>query len=463
MIHKLVKVVVVTSLLTLSFSSGDARTVEKRFSILGLGDSITEGGKEFHSYLYPLWERLFAAGYNSDFIGPRQSETRIGMIKHFGNSGKPVEFMEERIDSVYRQYPADIVLLHAGHNHFAEQNPIDGIMRAYASIVRKIHAVNPQAHIFLAQVTPSGKLPKYSYIPELNRRIAAFVSYEKNRRLHLVDMATGHDYRTMTIYDHVHPNDLGAERMAERWFEAISKVFKPHRKAYRPDLVSYSRFNDDTSLPTTSGEAQSACSHDLNMHVFRARGKKNPAIVYFFAGGWKFGSPLQFYRECEWHQRKGYTAISVDYRIGYLHHSSAQDATNDGIASIRYIRQHADELGIDTTRIIVAGASAGATIAGKIPDELICARMLYYPVTDSLATERFHMYKPVLFMIGTNDNFTPIDKARQFANVVSSTSVLFNSYFYEGYGHPLFRYRESLPPVFYTIRQRTDLFLQRIK
>lgn len=446
---QLFRIVIVFLFLALPLSSCDARAVEKRFTILGLGDSITEGGETFHSYLYPLWERLFTAGYNADFIGPRQSETRIGMIHHYGNSGKPVEFLEARIDSVYRRYPADIVLLHAGHNHFVEQKPVDGIIRAYDSIIRKIHAVNPQAHIFLAQVTPSGKLPKYAYIPELNQRIAAFVSSAKNKRLHLVDMATGHDYRTMTIHDLVHPNDLGADRMADRWLEAISRVFKPHRMAFRPTLITYRQLPDGTAL---------------NLHLFRAAGKgAKPAIVYFFAGGWKFGSPLQFYRECEWHQRKGYTAISVDYRIGYLHHSSAQDATNDGIASIRYIRQHADELGIDTTRIIVAGASAGATIAGKIPDELICARMLYYPVTDSLATERFHMYKPVLFMIGTNDNFTPIDKARQFANVVSSTSVLFNSYFYEGYGHPLFRYRESLPPVFYTIRQRTDLFLQRIK
>ena len=38
-------------------------------------------------------------------------------------SGKNVEFLESKIDSLYRLYPADIVLLHAGHNHFAEEKP----------------------------------------------------------------------------------------------------------------------------------------------------------------------------------------------------------------------------------------------------------------------------------------------------------------------------------------------------
>lgn len=446
---RLIRLVIIISFLTLSFSSSDAKTVEKRFSVLGLGDSITEGGKDFNSYLYPLWERLFMAGYNADFIGPRQSETRIGMINHYGNSGKPVEFLEERIDSVYRLYPADIVLLHAGHNHFAEQKPIDGIIRAYESIVTKILAVNPNAHIFLAQVTPSGKLPKYSYIPELNGRIAALVGDANNKHLHLVDMATGHDYRTMTIHDMVHPNDLGAERMADRWLEAIERVFKPHRKAFRPEKITYRELSDGTKL---------------DMHVFRAKKKKhNPVITYFFAGGWKYGSPLQFYRECEWHSSHGYTAISVDYRISSMHGTTAKDATADGIASIEYIRRNADELDIDTSRIIVAGASAGATIAGKIPDRQVSARMLYYPVVDSLSTDVDAITKPTLFMIGTKDSFTDISKARNFISHLQSNTTPLTYYIYEGLGHPLFRYREPLTDVFYTIRRRTDAFLRNNK
>ena len=66
---------------------------QSRFTILGLGDSITEGGDYFTCYLYPLWQRLFTAGYAFDFIGPRESACRIGSLRHAGFSGKPVEFL----------------------------------------------------------------------------------------------------------------------------------------------------------------------------------------------------------------------------------------------------------------------------------------------------------------------------------------------------------------------------------
>lgn len=200
-----------------------AETQEKRFSVMGMGDSITEGGDEFNSYLYPLWQLFQRKGYEVDFIGPRERKTPAGVLRHCGFSGKPVEFIEARVDSIYRLYPADIVLLHAGHNHFADQQPVDGMIKAYQHIISTIHTINPEALVFIAQVTPSGKLPKYSYIPELNRRIAEMVTGGADHHLFLVDMATGHDWRTMTIHDRVHPNQKGAKRMAKRWFKAIKK------------------------------------------------------------------------------------------------------------------------------------------------------------------------------------------------------------------------------------------------
>lgn len=63
---------------------------------MGLGDSITEGADFFTCYLYPLWEKLFTAGYQFDFIGPRESKCRIGTLNHCGFSGKNVEFLERR-------------------------------------------------------------------------------------------------------------------------------------------------------------------------------------------------------------------------------------------------------------------------------------------------------------------------------------------------------------------------------
>jgi len=127
---------------------------------MGLGDSITEGGANFQSYLFPLWERLFTAGYQFDFVGPRAAKCRIGTLNHGGFSGKNAEFLDAHIDSIYLQYPADVVLLHAGQNHFYTEKPVTGIVRAQESYIRKIPSINPDVKILLAQVNTSEKLPK---------------------------------------------------------------------------------------------------------------------------------------------------------------------------------------------------------------------------------------------------------------------------------------------------------------
>ncbi len=95
--------------------------LQKEFTILGYGDSITEGGPDFVSYLFPLDSLLKSAGFKAAFIGPRKSQRDGITVSHFGNSGRTAEYVAARVDSVYSLYPADLVLLHAGHNHFIEE------------------------------------------------------------------------------------------------------------------------------------------------------------------------------------------------------------------------------------------------------------------------------------------------------------------------------------------------------
>ncbi len=95
--------------------------LQKTYTILGFGDSITEGKGENKSYLFPLWKRLYTAGYLTDFIGPNAHDSQIGSIDNAGFGGRNAEYLDAQTDSIYTKYPADIVLLHTGHNHFAEE------------------------------------------------------------------------------------------------------------------------------------------------------------------------------------------------------------------------------------------------------------------------------------------------------------------------------------------------------
>lgn len=163
-------------------------------------------------------------------------------------SGKNVEFLESKIDSIYRLYPSDIVLLHAGHNHFVEEKPVSGIIASYKSIINKIRAINPNVRILIAQVIPSGKLPKYSYIPELNEKIAEMVAGLNSGQVFLVNQAQDFNWQDYTVHDKVHPNKAGAEKMATVWFEALKKVLASSETVFSPDIVRYKTLENGDSL-----------------------------------------------------------------------------------------------------------------------------------------------------------------------------------------------------------------------
>lgn len=453
-------------LFCLTFSIFGQEKKQERFTIMGMGDSITEGGDYFTSYLYPLWEKLFTAGYQFDFIGPRESKCRIGTINHCGFGGKNVEFLESKIDSLYRLYPADIVLLHAGHNHFVEEKPIPGMIAAYKSIIAKIQAINPDVRIWVAQVIPGGKLPKYSYIPELNKKIEEMVSELNSKGVYLVNQAENFDWRKYTVHDKVHPNKAGGEKMATVWFEALKKVLVPSDMPFAPEIVRYKTLDTGDSL---------------TLHIFRPQnvkqGEKRPAIVYFFGGGWEFGTPIQFYRECAYYASKGMVAVSVDYRIKYLHQSTLFDSFEDAKDAMRWLHDHASIYQIDPEKIAAAGGSAGGHLAAALgtigcgsdtleyrPDLLV----LYYPVVEVERDKKISPFHHVgrntpstVFMVGTKDVLVSVKTAESFRDKLLQNDVDCELHLFEGAGHPIFLYRKPLSDNYYKIRQLTDNFLKR--
>jgi lysophospholipase L1-like esterase len=92
------------------------------------------------------------------------------------------------------------------------------------SIIAKAKAMNPQVTILMARGIPSGKLPKYSYIPKLNQEISLLVQKLQSEKIILVEQDKDFNWKTDTIKDKVHPNALGAEKMATQWFESLKPI-----------------------------------------------------------------------------------------------------------------------------------------------------------------------------------------------------------------------------------------------
>lgn len=188
-------------------------------TVLAFGDSITEGGKSFVCYRQVLVPELRKKNIAFEFIGPNNDATSA----HAGYGGKNTAYLLSISKKTYSEYPADIVMIHSGHNSFSKDKPVPGIVRDTESIIRNIRELNPDVIILLAQVIPSGKLPKYSYIPELNNGLESLAKRLQAEGVHikLVNQADGFDWKTDTVPDKVHPNAAGAKKMAEKWMSAL--------------------------------------------------------------------------------------------------------------------------------------------------------------------------------------------------------------------------------------------------
>lgn len=217
--------------------------------------------------------------------------------------------------------------------------------------------------------------------------------------------------------------------------------------------------------------------YDLKLHVFEppedpAAGPR-AAIVFFFGGGWKGGSPSQFHPHCEDLASRGMVAMSAEYRVKGVHGTSPRECVKDGKSALRWIRAHADELGIDPNRIAAGGGSAGGHVAAALgnidgfeePDEdkAVSARpdalVLFNPVVDNgpdgVGYDRVKEYwrefsplhnidkdsPPAIVFLGTQDKLIPVATAERYRDTMIRNGVRCDLHLYPGRTHGFFNFR----------------------
>lgn len=106
---------------------------------------------------------------------------------------------------------------------------------------------------------------------------------------------------------------------------------------------------------------------ELKAYVYFPKSHKvsdnRAAVVFFFGGGWKGGTPTQFEEHCKYLAARGMVAATVDYRVKTRHGTTADCCVMDAKSAIRWLRSSAGKLGVDPNRIAAAGGSAGGHIA----------------------------------------------------------------------------------------------------
>lgn len=91
-------------------------------------------------------------------------------------------------------------------------------------------------------------------------------------------------------------------------------------------------------------------------------GQGRPALIYVHGGGWLFGDKRdQGLPLCNHLATLGWTCFNINYRLSPG--ATWPDHLIDAKAAVAWVREHADDYGVDASFIAMSGGSAGAQIS----------------------------------------------------------------------------------------------------
>jgi acetyl esterase len=130
--------------------------------------------------------------------------------------------------------------------------------------------------------------------------------------------------------------------------------------------------------------------------TLRKTGGLAPCLVFYHGGGWVIGDLDSHDVVCRKLAHEGeLIVISIDYRRAPEHQFPA--AIDDAITAVKWVASHAKELGVDASRLMVGGDSAGGNLAAVVAlaardgdGPKLAGQVLIYPATDFAMTHPSH-------------------------------------------------------------------------
>jgi len=112
-----------------------------------------------------------------------------------------------------------------------------------------------------------------------------------------------------------------------------------------------------------------------------------PGLVFFHGGGWVIGNLETHDVVCRKLAHEGEMIVmSVDYRLAPEHRFPA--AVEDAVTATKWLAANAKALGVDASRLVVGGDSAGGNLAAVVSLDArengprLAGQLLVYPATD---------------------------------------------------------------------------------
>ncbi|MFJ1973944.1 alpha/beta hydrolase [Streptomyces sp. NPDC087903] len=184
-----------------------------------------------------------------------------------------------------------------------------------------------------------------------------------------------------------------AEAMAHATPPAVGDV-SARRAMWEPIIGAASAAQPiPTDVTTAEHHATADDGTQITMRWYAKTGAAaGPAVLFFHGGGYIFGhidlfdGPVSRYASAS-----GVPMLSVEYRRAPEH--PFPTPVEDAYAALRWLHEHADELGVDRSRIAVMGDSAGGGLAAALSiltrergGPAIARQILLMPMLDDRTT-----------------------------------------------------------------------------
>jgi acetyl esterase/lipase len=160
-------------------------------------------------------------------------------------------------------------------------------------------------------------------------------------------------------------------------------------RAQGPEFVApESLFLDRRTVPGPSGQP------DIELRIIAPKGRAGPVpgLYWIHGGGFVFGSADdEIPALARVAEALGVMAVSVEYRLAPEH--PFPNPVEDCYAGLRWVAEHAGELGIDPARLAIGGQSAGGGLAAALAllardrgGPPVCFHLLDIPELDDRVT-----------------------------------------------------------------------------
>lgn len=229
-------------------SSGGAWTLPAGVTkprIMIVGDSISAGPGCYKKHLL---QKLHDSGYTQfDFVG-QYADDCGGGVRHSAVSCSTAEQYTQAMftmpncaqdksfpgmSSLVAEHTPDLVMLQLGVNDVWGGRATDDILASYTALVEQARARNPRVAFVVAQI---GKIaPSCTAGDPVTARAEALVEAvpawarklgTAQSPVFTADLWTNSDWSKTETNDCVHPNDIGAERMGNNWYESLKSILK---------------------------------------------------------------------------------------------------------------------------------------------------------------------------------------------------------------------------------------------